>query len=135
MNQLHVFVTGGSGSLLQIQLAAHRDTKYIHTGSLTPGNQGLEHLLRRKTQAFCGMDATQILFVIFVKVLPTGDARLLYQAHRIGLSSHLITITIIQYDVNTCKRIDPVKPGYPKEKHMEAVMDNKKDPEMMKQER
>ena len=81
------------------------------------------------------MDAPQILFIIFIEMLPAGDTRLLYQAHSIGLSSHLITMIIIQYDVNTRKRIDRTKSGYPREKHLEAVMDNKKDPEMMKQER
>ena len=45
MDQLHIFVPSGLGSLLQVQFAAHRDAEYINTGPFAPGHQRLEHLL------------------------------------------------------------------------------------------
>ena len=46
-NHDHIFITGSFGGLFQVQFEAHRDTKYIDTGSFAPGNQRLEHFFSR----------------------------------------------------------------------------------------
>ena len=133
-NQLHRLVACGLRSLFQIQFAANRNAKYMNAGPFSPGDQRLKNLLRWESQTFGCMDAPKVLLVIFIKMLPAGDAGLFYQAYSVGLSSHLITMSIIQYTVNNRKRMNRKIFGYPRKKHLEVTMNNKANAEMAKQE-
>ena len=90
-HQLHILVPGGSGGLLEVQLAAHGDAEHVDAGFLTPGDQGLKNLLGRHTDGLGGVGAAEIGFVKFIKLFPAGDSRLLHKAHGVCFRCHIIT--------------------------------------------
>ena len=52
------------------------------------GHQGLEDLLRISPQSLGGVEAAEIVFIVFVKVLPAGDLGLLHQPDSVGFLRH-----------------------------------------------
>ena len=72
--KLNAFVHGGSGSFLQVQLAAHGNTEDMDAGFWSTGNQGLEYLFRRHADGCGGMVSVQVMLIEFIEMLPAGNA-------------------------------------------------------------
>ena len=89
MDQFHIFVSGGTGGLLQIQFKTYRNTKDIDPCPLTPGNEGLIDLFRILSERGSGPHSAQIIFVIVKPGFPAGETGLFHQTNGIGFSGHL----------------------------------------------
>ena len=80
-----VLFAGGPGGLFQVQLLGHGDDEHVQGVGRTYGDQGLEHLLRRKAGLAGHGHAVDLAVAAVVKVGAVLGMGRVQQPHDVGL--------------------------------------------------